>query len=269
MRGTKGSYHTNAALVAAIIVVTGAVVWPALFRCRCGNSHPNWASHCQSNMNTLGKAFKMYLADWDNTFPTNRLKRAPGAVASCVPLSDPGEKGRDGKRIRFQYGVNWVEGIYPYVEKISESEDADDSLICPAAWKWRQGSHNARVTYAFNANKVEMPEGMIMNAGNLIMCRELDRRYDAVLRPTNRSSDEKDPPKDAFLDPTDETNLERFECKLHGDGSAVLFPDGHVKHYSVAYFPRDCQWDKESRQWYNLVRAPGADPIRKSLAVSP
>jgi prepilin-type processing-associated H-X9-DG protein len=265
MKRRSGLTVLELLLIVVVVGIIAAVVMPLLMTTRCPAP---MASHCQSNMNQIGKAMKMYLSDWDDIYPPNRtMRRGVSVLSPDVRLSEYDEDS-DGVRGRYRYGVNWVEALQPYVAKVTDGE-AVEAWRCPAASRHRAtgAGPNARVSYAFNANLVERSEGWILNAGNLMMIRELDRLYDAVLRPVSPSQTSKDAPRYAFLQEKD-VDASPDECKLHGEGSYILFADGHVKTFSIAYFPDKCEWDKKTRQWYNYVNLPSPDPRNKYIAVS-
>jgi prepilin-type N-terminal cleavage/methylation domain-containing protein/prepilin-type processing-associated H-X9-DG protein len=277
MKSRKGFTLIELLVVIAIIAILAAILFPVFVRAKAAAM----ASHCQSNMNQIGKAMKMYLSDWEDTHPTNRpftpMSNPPVLwnINYYVPLTDPNKtEASTGEAWRFQYGYSWVEGIYPYVEKVTEG-DAASAWKCPAAKSAEftgngiQGKWPA-VTYAFNRNLIEMPEGVVKNSGNLMMLRELDRKYNSVTRPLYECVASNQIPQDPFLGPEDGV---KTKFKLHGDGSIILFADGHVKVFSTAYFTNSKQgqseWDAQNNQWYNWVSAPSSDAKNFSIAISP
>ena len=262
-------------VVIAIIAILAAILFPVFAKARKSAQ----TADCQSNMKQIGSALKMYLSDWGDTYPTNRLTGYT-TISTDVPLSTPGQTVSGGAPLRFQYGVNWVEGLYNYVEQVSKT--GASSWRCSAATNKQQPvNSNAAITYAFNANLVEQPEGIIKGASNLMAVRELDRMYNSVLRPTNDSScSSGNRPISPFLDTSDEgiggINLRASEPKQHGNGSNILFADGHVKMYNVQYMPEqgdmlstNC-WDTETSQWYNF-NAQSSKPanMRRTIAITP
>jgi len=251
-------------VIISLICLIIAVLLPLLTHYRVPDGS---ASPCVAGMNQIGKAMKMYASDWGDQFPINEFKH-PGEVrmSAVVPLSDQGVD-KKGERIRFQHGVNWVEALHPYVEKVSEGY-AESVWCCNAINERRTGSRKLSVSYAMNANLAGKPEGIIRNAGSLMLIRELSGLYDSVLRPDNVSTLETTPPRDAFLNATESGKPVR-NYKLHGDGSYILFTDGHVKWFDVRYLPEKCQWDPVAKQWFNYVNLPQTDPMNRSIAVSP
>ena len=89
----------------------------------------------------------------------------------------------------------------------------------------------AAVSYAFNRNLVERPEKAVRYAANTMMVREMDRRVDAELRPTNYSCGRPDVPPDSPFLTKHDSRMEETNPGVHGEGSNVLFADGHVQGF--------------------------------------
>lgn len=112
------------------------------------------------------------------------------------------------------------------------------------------------------------------------MCREFGNLTVAILRPGNDTTDNPDgqPPQHPFLTTTDLLGDTSKVWKLHGNGSHVLFADGHVKVYDKDFFPEpsyikkaNC-WDAETRQWYNYYFANPTQQqkeLNRSIAITP
>lgn len=217
-------------------------------------------SHCQSSMNSLGKALKSYMADYDDHFPTNR--RWKGKLSASVPLSpDPFETSS-------KYGRNWVEAFYPYTEKVAGTGSNASVWRCAEASPEQVSGELSAVTYAFNINLAEQPEDIIRDAGHTMMLREMDRLYGSVCRPTNVSDDKKDRPIGAFLTDTDPALPKGTQIRthLHGTGSIILFIDGHVQLMASNLMPSDNQlvWDPKAKQWWN-----SSEPGKKLITITP
>jgi prepilin-type processing-associated H-X9-DG protein len=65
-------------------------------------------------------------------------------------------------------------------------------------------------------------------------------------------------------------------CKLHGDGSYIVFADGHVRFFTIDYYPKYADitavrsWDAETQQWWNYGPGSGRSaPYLKSIAITP
>jgi prepilin-type N-terminal cleavage/methylation domain-containing protein/prepilin-type processing-associated H-X9-DG protein len=269
-RTRKGFTLIELLVVIAIIAILAAILFPVFAKAR----EAARASACQSNLNQIGKAFKMYLSDWEDTYPTNRTLQS-GSLSGITPqvqLSDPNLLDASGEPVRFQYGPNWVEALYPYVERVVQGSDPASAWKCPNAQDVTfpasgPAAATASVTYAMNFNLVEQPEGIIKQAANLMLCRELDRRANAVLRPISSSiGSSTNVPFFAFLN--NELGTSKPKRELHANGSHLLFADGHVKHFTLAYMPITPQWDATSSQWWNFVT--GGQPMqRMTIAITP
>ncbi len=223
-------------------------------------------ANCPSNMSQIGKAIKSYLADYDDHFPTNRLPN--GEMHYEVQLS-PNEYDAV-----YAYGVNWVEALYPYVDKVGRPGDFYDVFKCNNT---RYGidpntsTENASVTYVMNYNLLEQPAGSVRNPDCTMLLRETGFLVDAICRPTVKSTTAKTPPVNAFLTKNDsgyrkpQSNL---RYRLHGEGSNILFADGHVKVMQSALFPENWidskRWDATTKQWWNSL-----EPGKKIICLNP
>lgn len=271
MKGRKGFTLIELLVVIAIIAILAAILFPVFAKARAAAI----ASDCQSNLNQIGKALKMYLADNKDMFPTNRTPA--GALSNNIALSDPTQVGPDGKPLRFQNGYGWVECIRPYMEAITK--ESAGAMRCKTASE-AQTSNFASVSYSFNYNLVEQPEGAVRNSANLMACRELDKLAGSVLRPANQCTDSGTQPVNPFLITGQDTSYTLVPHKAtngmrHGKGSHILFADGHVKRFNVDYFPLNgsgasatskATWDPVDQQWYNIV---DGSEKSKSIAISP
>jgi prepilin-type processing-associated H-X9-DG protein len=195
------------------------------------------------------------MIDWDDHYPTNRLisSKKPLDLQPEIPLSDDCNSS-----VIFQYGINWVEALYPYIEKVGNPGDNSSVWYCYNARPSNdKNSHN---TYAINFNLLEKSDRSILFSSNLMLVREMDRACGAVCRPMNISKDSKTPPIGAFLTDSDPV-LGRCNKKLHSSrGSHVLFADGHVKLISTDLMPevmtKEKNWDSTTKQWWNEVSGP-------------
>lgn len=99
-------------VVIAIIAILAAILFPVFARAR----EKARQTHCLGNIKQLGNAFRMYLDDWDNTFPG----------AGCVngSLSNPNAKSNDWVVSWDHHMISVTRGsIFPYVKNI-------DSYYC-------------------------------------------------------------------------------------------------------------------------------------------
>lgn len=285
MKGRKGFTLIELLVVIAIIAILAAILFPVFARARKAAQ----ASNCQSNLKQIGNAIKMYLSDWQDTYMTNRLKTGTtlGGITYYTALSPPDPINGEAEPRRFQYSINWVEGLYSYIENITKSDDPQSVWRCQAAssttWPTSlqaTGYPYPAVNYVFNYNLVEQPEGTIKSASNLLLVREYAWTTIAQLRPANNSTanNGNGKPLYAFMNKADVWwNDASKLCKLHGNGSHVLFADGHVRQYDLTYFPEysamtsTTAWDPDTNQWFNFAPKNTNVPAgyRGSIAITP
>jgi len=259
-------------VVIAIIAVLAAILFPVYAKVRRAAA----ASNCESNLKQIGNAFRMYLSDNDDTYPTNRTWAQPTTIATYVKLSpqptDPSEEP-----LKFVNGPNWVEALYSYLERVSKSEDPASIWRCSVTNRHYPATNlNAVVSYAFNRNLVEQPEGVIRGAGNLMLCREMDRLVDAYLRPRNYSVGQPSVVPDSPFLINRDGQIGDTNYQMHGKGSHILFADGHVKLFTIDFFPtRDklnsanC-YDINKGQWMNWSpNAPVPAQMKETIAITP
>lgn len=260
-RDSRGSMIASVLWIVAVIFVAAMIIFPMLTRPigdRC--------SSCQSNLNQIGKAIRTYMTDWNDKYPTNRLKT--GNLHYDVPLSE--NIMVDNQPAKFQHGVNWVEALYPYIERVGAPGDNQSVWKCPSAGMLTHpvGSQTASCSYALNMNLLEQNGHALRASGNTMLIREMDRLFGSVCRPINISKDSKTRPKGAFLTETEPELPRGTRCKakLHGPGSMILFTDGHVKSISCAAMPIDDKlvWDDATKQWWN-----SGDMQRKMITITP
>lgn len=241
-------------VVIAIIAILAAILFPVFAKAR----EAARASSCQSNMNQIGKAIKTYMTDWEDTYPTNRIKYgATLPIYFDVALSP--NVIVDNEPLKFYYGITWVEALYPYIERVGDPGDNQSVWKCPSAGMAKTGDQNtASCSYALNYNLVEQPEGILKSSGNTMMVRELDHLYGSVLRPRLASTTVGAPPLYPFLTRRDYPTSANYASKnkLHGPGSMILFTDGHVKSIVASAMPENSQFnstyfDATTGQWWN------------------
>lgn len=245
-------------IVIVVMAIVGLPV-PASFtldlfpRVRGGHSMPV----CQSNLTQIGRAFKMYMSDWDNTFPTNRNWLGSGKLGSVtehVKLSLH-TKNAAGQVCKFKYGINWVESLDGYLNK-DFNKDIDTAAVwrCSLASErnYKAESATAATSYVFNRNLAEKQEDIVKYASNLMMVREMDRLVDAELRPVNDSTVSfTSLPKSPFLT-NEDVRLGKTEADIHGHGSYILFEDGHVSYSNSSDMPDSPSYNAATQQWCNL-----------------
>ena len=200
----------------------------------------------------------------------------PGAESPQVPLSDL-VYDEEGNPVRFQFGYPWVECLYPYVMEAARRTDQNSETFCECpnagSQTYPDNSPTARMTYAFNYCLTEQPS-LLCHPEKLMMLREVDRHVNSLCRPINNSciGTSSSAPQSPLLNEPDVPQSPG--AKLHGDGSYIVFADGHVKHFTVDYYPeRYCaaqSWDDATARWYNY--GPNAQvpaEMIMSIAITP
>ena len=263
----KRTRTTDIALSALIALLVCSALAPAFARMQRSSAE----AKCQSNLRRWAQAASAYLADNHQRYPMNRT--LAGAVSHRVILSDETLLDQNGDPVRFQYGVNWVEALYPYVEAAAGNTGQDWKSFrrCPNA-RDMVSWVNARMTYSLNYNLVERPNAIVRDPSRLMMLRELDKLVGSDLRPSVQSLDSTQLPLNAFLTTYDSAFL-LATCKAtdpnrHGAGSYICFTDGHVKYFTNDYYPSNGAgtWDPIDQRWYNLV---DSDTKGRTIAITP
>jgi len=256
----------------AIVVVTAMVLSP-IFAPTDRGMAPKF--DCQSNLAQIARALKMYMQDNHDAYPTNRCFLPNGKLGpiSCyVKLTPADVTDKDGKSKRFRYGVNWVEALGIYMQRITQNSAGAWYCKAVCGCTYPERSKRAWVTYVFNRNLIEFPEGRVRNAANVTMVREMDRLVDAELRPINRSTDADTPPISPLLT-TQDFRLGETKPDLHRSGSNIVFADYHVKYFHADYFPEQGDitaakcWDPDTGQWWNAVNT--GTSRDKYIAITP
>ncbi len=271
MKGRKGFTLIELLVVIAIIAILAAILFPVFAKARAAAL----ASDCESNMKQIGTALRMYAQDNHDMYPPNT--NPSGTFTKEVTLSDPTALGADGKPLRFQNGIGWVECIRPYMEAITK--DSAGAMRCKTASD-TQTSTYASVLYSFNGNLVEQPEGVVKCAANLMACREMDKLVGSTLRPSNQSSGSSPAPLNPFLITGQDSSYtfaphRATNGRRHGVGSHILFADGHVKRFGPDYFPLNgtssvAVYDSaDTQEWWNICDLSKNDPKNRTIAVSP
>ena len=271
-------------VVALIVAIVCLVLSPVIATSTGGSA----LVQCQANMRKIGSAVKMYLADWDRMYMTNRLSTELDLTRYPYPrrevgLADPtvSPDSTSGMPSRFLVTgtathISWVGALYRYIEAVTNKDDASSVWKCPAASSAQAGTAavggintrtTAYVTYIINYNLLERPNSVIRYASTLMMCREMDRLVASVCRafksggvamgqPVTGSGDT---PASPFLTTVDQVfSINGIQTKLHGNGSNILFADGHVKAFSAASYPSSGVpvWDTTLGTWGNVSPNP-------------
>jgi prepilin-type N-terminal cleavage/methylation domain-containing protein/prepilin-type processing-associated H-X9-DG protein len=282
MRTRRGFTLIELLVVIAIIAILAAILFPVFARARKAAQ----ASNCQSNLKQIGKAVKLYMNDWQDTFPTNRPfvggTTTLGPVTRSIALSPPVIDPNTNEPRKFDYGITWVESMYTYVETVTKGSSTGSVWKCGSSSEAADPAdpnYFANTHYVFNGCLIEQPEGIAKNQSNLMMIREFGRLTCATLRPINPTAtgNANTPPQYAFLNDTDLGASTTRVKTPHGNGSHILFADGHVQGRDIGWYPNFTStyttaraWDSVTLQWYNYNSNPvHPKQYRLSIAVTP
>lgn len=190
---------------------------------------------CTQNLNQIGKAFRMYASDWDDTLPanlTNGLSRP--RPSSSISLGVPKKQYVTVHRP----SSNFVEALSPYLEKLEDTRGNESVWRCPQTCE-RQGllgglKHELPgVTYCMNWYMTGQKEGSLSDAPSTLLVRELGKPSQALLRPYPTNAPDAQHPRGtgppAHIFPAEwEFGADTVGPVIHSQGSIVLLVDGHV-----------------------------------------
>jgi prepilin-type N-terminal cleavage/methylation domain-containing protein/prepilin-type processing-associated H-X9-DG protein len=115
-------------VVIAVIAILAALIFPVFARVR----ESGRAISCLSNMRQIGVAVTLYVADYDDTFPMNRLPDENHDMGGCTApqgVIDP-SGGLEGS------SLNWKRSLFPYIKNRAV-------LQCPSnGYAWTDGGFN-------------------------------------------------------------------------------------------------------------------------------
>jgi prepilin-type processing-associated H-X9-DG protein len=256
-----------------LAVVLVAVILPAVRLSR--DTRSGWSTCC-SNLEQIGKAIKTYMADWDDSYPTNIPDKVSKTPAVEVALGSGAINETTGKPITNKIGLAWVEELYSYMEPITQDKDDFNSVWkCPRA-KHDQATalpggvkNNPEVSYLFNYNVFGQKEDTIKMPADLMLCREGDRLYTSSARgyagtrsAPSTAKDQIHPPQNTFMQHEDAAVMTTgSQMAIHGNGSNILFADSHVKLIGKSQMT-GVTWDGKNKCWRN--NADAAQMIRIS-----
>jgi prepilin-type processing-associated H-X9-DG protein len=268
-------------VISLVVVAFVALIFmPAAARMQRDSSE----AKCQSNMLRWSQALALYTGDNDGFYPTNRLN---GSLVCEAPMSYDRNGNlmmdANGDPVMFNKSANWVESLYPYILKRARSTDQDwrSFMKCPKAYDCGGNSIYGYISYVMNYNLIEYNSSLVRNNQKVMLLRETDRLYNSMCRPTNMSMSNLVKPNHPFLaanDPIPNHNSPALNSALHGNGSYIVFADGHIHWFDISYFQKDATtfavaWDSETSQWWNYVYSnPQTDQERalnKSIAITP
>ncbi len=134
MKGRKGFTLIELLVVIAIIAILAAILFPVFAKARAAA----YASNCQSNLKQIGSAFKMYLTDNNDTYPTNILNKDVAAANSTttnveidVPITSAGSTDLQGNPLLYKYGYDWVEETHRLYRAGNAVERSHERLEMP------------------------------------------------------------------------------------------------------------------------------------------
>lgn len=284
MKERKGFTLIELLVVIAIIAILAAILFPVFTKAK----QSAMKSTCQSNLKQLGTAFKSYLTDWDDTFPTNR--RMAGNNANNLQLNSEvkltvtdwsSEHPDVALGVGSGGGPNWVEALYAYTESTTVKEKSP--WKCPAASNttYTTGSNSFKTdqygndllqnTYVMNYYVIELVESAISDTANLMLVREFDRKVGALLRPQMPPSGSmSSKPMYPFLNGTEDSKIAKntIKSKLHGNGSNILFTDGHVGLFPAEAMMTSMIKQDEYGRWFNSIDSSDS-AIKKAIAITP
>lgn len=288
MKDRKGFTLIELLVVIAIIAILAAILFPVFSKAR----QSAMKSTCQSNLKQIGTAFKSYITDWDDTYPTNRRIQgnniANAQIQTEVKLTVTdwtSDYPTVALGTQSGSGPNWVEGLYNY----TDSTTAKDKSVwkCPAASTTEYTSQTSfkrssvsgstasllQNTYVMNYYLIEEIESAISDTSKLMLLREFDRRVGALLRPEKPVSGSIAAlPKNPFLNGNEDgTNItaNTIKANLHGNGSNILFADGHVQLFPSEGMQKNMvAYDNELMQWFNSIDSKDA-AIKRAIAITP
>lgn len=244
-------------IISSLVILTTIALIPATARMQ----RDNLDAKCQSNMRRWAEALSLYREDNTGVFPCNTVGYGGGLPSM----------------------FNWVKELNPYIIPLAQrtGQNWESFMRCPNATNgtYPQGLSSAKMTYIFNTNLCTFPSIAVRNSNKVMMLREFDRMVDPIItRPTLVCRSSSTLPIDAFLTDTDSTfKLQNMKSNLHGNGSYIVFADGHVKYFTTDYFPTNAEitvarcWDAQDQQWYNYGSGVTDKPQShiKSIAISP
>jgi prepilin-type N-terminal cleavage/methylation domain-containing protein/prepilin-type processing-associated H-X9-DG protein len=246
MKNRRGFTLIELLVVIAIIAILAAILFPVFARAKAAARQAT----CTQNLNSIGKAFRMYASDNDDGLPTNRANAAGSPLSANCMLSSPTWAANTP-----EFSANYVEALSPYLEKLEDARGNETIWRCPGVSNaiYPNIAANpyytkAAVTYTMSFYAAEQTEGRVDDAPNTLLMRETDRKHNALLRPypTNATgsvalNDASNKPVNCFP-PQDGVGTYAFTSPAlvpvrHSNGCMVLFIDGHVSYRQNSMFP--------------------------------
>ena len=273
-------------LITVMIALAAFTLAPAIARIQRTPAE----AKCQANLQRWAEAMELYVTDNSGFYPTNRPRFPSGQLGPILPsviLSPPDPIPPATEPTLHYYGPNWIEALYPYLQSAAERTGQDwksfrkcpnaSTLCCPPI-----PGVNCFVSYTFNRCLVEQHATLARDRKKLMMLREFSRMTISMLRPANDcTANSTSKPIDPFLYSRDVLIPANSGYKLHGEGSYIVFADGHIEPFDISYFATDppnyrtsaSTYDPNTQQWYNYYFAnpttPDQQAKNKSIAISP
>ncbi len=215
-------------VVLGIICALAGVLSPVVDRAR----HSSLNAACQSNLRVIGQAVALYVDDYSQRFPSNRITRTAFSLTQRAYLSKT-----DG--VTANPSVNFVEALASYLPRAGG--DATATWKCPAVGSlyWTNPSGQgailgygiARNTYALNFGLLEVSKYAVTFPTSTLMFREIGTNEHAWCCAAYDSTGPTPPttvPRDIFLFSDTAHTFTNISKTLHGNTSNVLCVDGHV-----------------------------------------
>jgi prepilin-type N-terminal cleavage/methylation domain-containing protein/prepilin-type processing-associated H-X9-DG protein len=255
MKNRRGFTLIELLVVIAIIAVLAAILFPVFARAKAAAKQAT----CTQNLNSIGKAVRMYASDNDDMLPTN-VQAANGTLAvqcqlATVDFSKNDPVTKVPPLVTKNSSPNYVEGLQLYIEKLQDTKGNESIWRCPAASDATFPALNATkngpplaltaaVTYVLSYYAAGQTEGRVDDPSNTLLMREVDRKCNALLRPYPKTATAAfgkpdNPPYNPFPTTDHTGTLYPFQTPTnmplrHSNGFIVLFIDGHVAYRTAA-----------------------------------
>jgi prepilin-type N-terminal cleavage/methylation domain-containing protein/prepilin-type processing-associated H-X9-DG protein len=153
-------------VVIAIIAILAAILFPVFAQAR----EKARSATCLSNFKQLGTGVMMYVQDWDDTYPNNRLFTFPG--------------GSEGNKLL----VSWKTATHPYVKNVdvyrcpsnknnqkpdeTKGDDAFGLPVFPISY-----AYNGSALWSAAVTKTTIPLGSVPEPARYLMLIESNAAY--------------------------------------------------------------------------------------------
>jgi len=216
MKGKKAFTLIELLVVIAIIAILASILFPVFAKARDKARQTS----CQSNLKQLGQAFIMYIQDWDEAYPQNRVLR-------------PGQTGNTDCFVTGNEYVLWPDFIFPYIKSYAVFIcPSNQRAIVPTYKPAGLGSNN-RMSYGVNHNVVTkcdvsmlspVYETDITSPAQTVLAGEVAEANE-LWNPLPSGWQQ---PGGTYADYIGPQGNSKHASGRHGGGSNLLFADGHV-----------------------------------------